>query len=153
MSFTNELLQFIKQTGELLPGLESPYEHARRLRRATYYGALTRLEQRGLIEKKRNKNRIVYVPTEKGRKFNISKKVMQKRRTDGFSTVVMFDIPETKKRERGILRRCLLGNKYTMLQKSVFISPNEFSSDLKELIKELGVRPNISVLTSKVFYF
>jgi len=153
MSFTSELLEFIKEAGELLPGIETKYAHARRLRRATYYGALVRLEKRGLIEKTKKKQRICYVPTDKGREYRIPRQVQYKKRMDGYSTVVIFDISETRKRERGILRRYLIRSKYTMLQKSVFISPNEFSCDLKELIEELNIRQNVTVLNSKIYYF
>jgi|SRR3989344_1146894 len=153
MSFINELLEFIVEAGQLLPGLDGPYGHARRLRRATYYGAVVRLEKRGFIEKRRKKNRVYYVPTEKGKQYKISKPVTTQNRSDGLLTVIIFDIPEAMSRQRKIFRRYLQRRGYSLLQKSVLISTNEFSSDVKEVVDELKIRPYVSVLVSKRYDF
>ena len=153
MSFINELLEFIVEAGQLLPGLDGPYGHARRLRRATYYGAVVGLEKRGFIEKKRKKNRIYYVPTEKGRQHDIPKPQIVQKRTDGLLTVIIFDIPEAMSRQRKIFRRYLQRRGYSLLQKSVLISTNELSLDIKEIIDELKIRQYVSVLLSKHYYF
>lgn len=137
-----------------MPGLETPYEHARRLKRSTYYGALTRLEGRGLIEKKKKKNRIVYVPTDKGMKYRIPGRIpVPQRRKDGLSTVVIFDVPETMKRQREAFRRYLIRNKFTLLQKSVFISPNKIDREIKEIIDELKISQFVTLLSARIGRF
>jgi DNA-binding PadR family transcriptional regulator len=151
-NFTLELLDYIQDVGRLLPGfLESPHEYVRRLKRPTYYKSLKTLEKKALIVKKRHDKLVFYSITEKGK--NLLKKPAQlKKRNDGYSTIVIFDIPEQKSRQRTIFRRYLLRNGYSLLQESVLISPNVVTPELKELISELGLKDFITVVQGKIIY-
>lgn len=83
----------------------------------------------------------------------LHKPVTKNHRSDGFSTIIIFDIPEEKSRQRTIFRRYLQKNGYTLLQKSVLIAPFALSRDVKELIEELDIRRHISVIDGKINYF
>jgi DNA-binding transcriptional regulator PaaX len=152
MSFTKDLLKFIYETGELLPGIESPYDYARRLRRSTYYGAVYRLERRGLIAKKTKAGVISYTITDKG-KLLVGQKFAAKKRTDGFSTLVLFDIPESKRKARNLFRKYLMINGFIPMQKSAYISRNKIPKTIIAVAKELGLSANVSVIGGKVEYY
>ena len=153
--FTNNLLAMIYEASDgIIDFILTPPGQLRinKIPRTTYYSALNRLEQKGLIQKKKKAYRNLYFLTEKGKKL-IRNPITKKQRTDGFSTIIIFDIPEEKARERTIFRRYLKNNGYTILQKSVLIAPFELSNDIKELIEELKIRNNISVIDGKIKYF
>ena len=148
MTITQEILETIIELGELLPGfLESPYEHSRRIKRSTYYGALSRLEQQGLIAKRHKGDKSVYVPTQKA--FN-KVKVTLKKRSDGLLTILTFDIPEDRHSARNYFRRHLKSCEFRSVQKSVFVSPNELNQEIRELIVDLKLENYITVIEGKI---
>ncbi len=153
MNFTQGLFNLIKKTGELASEIAISYQEEMKVSRSAYYGSLIRLGKRGLIQKQIKQKQISYTLTDKGRKYNFPKRQIQEKRTDGYSTVIIFDIPETMRRQRTIFRRYLVRIGYTQLQKSVLIAPNKFSKDIIDLVKELKIRPYLTVLSSKVYYF
>ncbi len=118
----------------------------------TFYGSLYRLEQKGLIRKTKNLSpQSVYIITDKGRKL-INRPSAKIQRSDGFSTLIAFDIPEQKRSQRRILRRYLLKNGYTTIQKSLLASPHQITKDLLELIDELKIKPNVKTISGKFDY-
>ena|SRR3989338_5606900 len=151
-NFTRELLDYIYDLGVLVPGIEFPYDYVRRLRRSTYYGALHRLEKQELVVKRKKRRRVIYTITNKGRQLVERKNVIRKR-SDGYSTVVVFDIPEEKRRARRAFRKFLLRNGFKPLQKSVYISRNKVPGTIIELSKELDLSSNVSVIGGKVEYY
>jgi len=159
MKISEELLKLIKKVGELTSEMAIMWQEERKITRSSYYYFIHGLQSQGLVEKsykgnsKDKRKKISYKLTEKGKNYQLLKPALKQKRTDGFSTVIIFDIPEKMSRERTILRRFLVKNEFTQLQKSVLISPNELSKDIIELIGELKVRPYLTVLSSKVFYF
>lgn len=151
-----ELLGLVEDAGELMADIAfTPYGklsiHSMHVPKSTFYSAMGRFEKNGLIVKKKKAYNNVYVITPEGKRLLKLLKRPEKR-MDGFSTLIIFDIPEEKSRQRTILRRYLVRNGYTMLQKSVFISPLKISEELKNLIPELELRPYISFLSVKVDY-
>lgn len=145
-----DLLEYIRDAGELLPGfLETPHMHALRLKRATYYGSLRQLERKEFIKKVSADKQIKFVITEKGKKI-LRLPVKKERRTDGHSTIVIFDIPSEKNRERTIFRRFLIRNGYTLIQKSVLIAPLKISLEAKDLIDELKIKSFVTVISGKI---
>lgn len=149
MSITEEILEMIKELGELLPGfLESPYQHSRILKRSTYYGSLARLQKQGLVVKKyKADNKFSYIPTRKA--FKKSKFVLQKR-TDGLLTIVIFDIPENRHTQRNYFRRHLITHDFKPVQKSVFISYNELDAELRQLIVDLKIENFVTTIEGKI---
>ena len=151
MKFTDELLLLIQEIGEFLPRLETKHMYISRLRRNAMYGSLRRLEHKGLIKKTKSGQIISYKITKKGNE-TAKKIVFPERRSDGLSTVIIFDIPETHHRHRKALRRFLLSREFTQLQKSVFISPNKMGNDLREYINDLKIDQFVTVLLSKIVH-
>ena len=151
MPFIWELLEFISTAGGIMPPYKA-YRYRFHRKPNTVYGSIYRLEQKNLIRKTINRSReTVYIITEKGKKL-ISKPVVKVPRSDGFSTLVAFDIPEEKRSHRRILRRILLKNGYTTIQKSLLASPHKISQDLLELIDELKIKPNVKIISGKFDY-
>ena len=152
MSFKQELLQFINDAGGFT---EKMLTHQLRIgpdRPSRYYTTLSRMESQGLISKKKQGRKIVSVQiTEKGKRA-LRKNIQRVRRTDGLATLIIFDIPEEKRRARENLRRYLLRNGYTLLQKSVLVSPYQIDNQLKALIRELNIRLYTTVIAGKIIY-
>lgn len=148
-SFIDGLLQFISDAGYIFPGFESPYEHIRRLRRSTYYGTLRRLESKKVIVRKKVGSKYGYMLTAKGKRL-MKERVRIKKRSDGFTTIVVFDIPEEKRKARNAFRYYLRKNGFRSLQKSVYISSNKIPATLIELVHELDLNANVSVIGGRV---
>jgi len=121
----------------------------KRMAKATYYHKLKKFQGAGLLKKVRKGRETNYVPTEKVKTLQL-KPVVKTRRTDGLSTIIIFDIPETKHVARNTLRRFILRNGYIPLQKSAFISQLVPSQELMEMIVELDLGNNVTFLSGKI---
>jgi DNA-binding transcriptional regulator PaaX len=117
--------------------------------RSGYHKRLRRFEKHGLVKKKKTAQGHVFEITPKA-KFLRKKAVTKQSRTDGLSTLVIFDIPEEKHSARDTLRRFLIRSGYTQIRESCFLSPFQISTDLRELIDELKLKSNISVFSAKM---
>ena len=149
-----ELLQIIKDEGDfVVEFLTTPYGKLRfnNVPRSTFYSNLYRMEKKGLIKRKRKDYKNIYNLTDFGRQV-LKKPKKALKRTDGFSTVIIFDIQEEKAKQRTTFRRYLIRQGYTLLQKSVLISSNKITQDIKDLISELDIKSHISVLSGKIDY-
>lgn len=161
-NFMVELLEMVKELPDILPGpFESKGEYQRRAwQRMRGYPlqrvqlGLSRLEKRDLIRSKKISNRFVYQLTIVGKQKLLISEIHKslKKAKDG-SSIVIFDIPEEKRRHRMFLRRLLLKNGFINLQKSVMIAPIELPSSFFRLLEELGIRQNVSVIEGKIRYF
>lgn len=149
-----ELLLMIQEAGEMAVHLAStPYGKLRigSMSRPTYYRSVRDLQKKGLIKKERKQYKNVYVLTKEGRLILRRRFDYQmKRRVDGFSTLIIFDIPEEKSRQRTMFRRYLLKHGYTLFQKSVFISLYEVMPEIRELLSELGIVSYVNVFSAKL---
>ena len=151
MNIIEEIFEYIATAGGIMPHYKA-YGHNFRGKQVTFYTSLKRLEQRGLIKKKQNKlKQEIFVITDKGRRLlhKPAKKVL---RTDGYSTLITFDIPQSLTRSRNTLRRYLLKNDFTLIQKSFLISPNKIDRELIELIHELKLQSYIKIISGKIDY-
>lgn len=99
-----------------------------------------------LVERIENENgstRIVI--TEKGREKALEFKIHTMRiakpsRWDGKWRVVMFDVPEKKKRHRDVLREKLQDLKFLELQKSVLVHPYPCLDEINFIVEYYGMR-------------
>ena len=105
------------------------------LTRAGYQKRLRRFENHGLLKKKVTSQGHVFEITPKARMLR-SKAIVKKNRTDGLSTLIIFDIPEEKHNARDTFRRYLIRNGYTQIRESCFLSPFQITVDMKDLIDE-----------------
>jgi len=107
------------------------------IRRGQVKTTLGRLKEKGMIEFVEHKGRKVVRLTDKGKRELLkyqTREDREKKRWDGKWRIVMFDIAETRRRTRDLLRKELLSFGFVQLQKSVWVYPfecDEFISLLK----------------------
>ncbi len=121
------------------------------LKKSALAQALKRLRERGYIEKVDNRDvgKIVYKLTEGGREFILLNKNEDQIEWDGKWRIVVFDIPETKKVIRELLRRRLKLWGFNQWQKSVWASKKNLTNKLRNLIKDLGIEDWVLVIESE----
>ena len=150
MSFSRQLLEIIKGTGEFMATIAfTPYGQLSLTKRPVYYVTIKRLEEKKLVQRKSRAGKVYYVITAKG-KHLLRNPARKKKRTDGLSTIITFDVPEQKRKFRNILRRYLQKNGYTIIQKSVLISPYKIDRELIELLKELDLNNDVSIISGRI---
>src|SRR4030042_2788826 len=112
---------------------------------------LKRLIEYGLVEKEGNFLKL----TEYGKliiKPAVQKRQIIKKKWDGKYRLVIFDIPEIRKKARVWLREELYLLNYTPLQKSVFIGKYPLTPDIVEKIKKLNLHDFVNyLLVDRVF--
>jgi DNA-binding transcriptional regulator PaaX len=148
----NNIFTVLKKVGEITSDLfDSGSGHRISMRRGYYY-YVKRMENEGIVKKVRVRKKVItYALTEKGRKFiNVPETLIQ--RTDGLSTIVIFDIPESDARKRTIFRRYLLRRGFVQLQGSVLISPNKIDKKTKSLLDELNIKKYTTIISGKIDY-
>jgi DNA-binding PadR family transcriptional regulator len=146
-----EILETILSVGGILPKYKA-YKGKSIIKPDTFYHSLYRLKQKGLIYKTKNKQKqTIFVITDKGREI-LRKPLTKVKRSDGFATLITFDIPEEKRKLRNILRKFLVDNGFTILQKSILISPNKVGKDLLKLVRELKLTPYVKIVSGKIEY-
>jgi|SRR3989344_6191396 len=148
----DELFAFVEDLGQLAADIAlTPYGKLKinRYPHWDYYYRLRKYQKHGLLKKIKKNNQIVYVLTQKAKRLQ-SKPITKQSRTDGMSTIILFDIPEDKHRARDNFRRYLVRNGYTKIQKSVFISSYKIFDDLVVYIQELGIEDNVEIITGKM---
>ncbi len=152
MSFIKDLLWFINEVGELLPEGKGNYRNLVQRNKPTYYRSLRKLEEEGYIKKRSNiKSQTVYVITPAGKSI-INKRLAPKPRKDGLATLITYDIPSDMNKQRTKFRRYLLRNGFTLIQKSLLISPNVFDDHLKEVMNELKISRYVKVVSGRFDY-
>ncbi len=141
----------------VLLGRHAHYAYLRRKLRSQYSQpsistALYRMQKTGLVEKREGAKQIYYALTLDGETKLLLRSLRseKKKREDGFSTVVIFDIPEAYSKHRGYLRRLLLANGFINLQKSVLIGPIMLPKQFYELLRRLKIEQYVSVLRAKL---
>jgi DNA-binding transcriptional regulator PaaX len=151
MTFIQDLFEYIKEIGELLPRpFESKYEHIQRLRKSTYYGSLKRLEKKGLILKSKSGRSVSYKITKKGKSFSFSNQQILIKRKDGLLSIITFDIPEYLMKKRRQFRKYLFRSGFKFLQKSVFVSEFELPGNFRDFCIELEIRKFVKVISGKL---
>jgi DNA-binding transcriptional regulator PaaX len=159
-NFTAELLETVGNLSVLVPKpFESKHEHITRIRR-TMNGytplqvsqGLYRLRKQGLIEMTKSNNQPTYALTLTGRHKYLMNKISHEKfsKRDGNSCIVIFDIPEEKSKYRRFLRKFLSNNGFINLQKSVLIGPQFLPKEFFELMSELGIRQNVTVIKGAI---
>jgi DNA-binding transcriptional regulator PaaX len=154
---TVEILETLKDLGQLFPQpFESKREMVLRLKkynRREISQGLYNLKRNGWVKLEKKGKKRGYVLTDLGRAKSLQyayRLTSFKRRTDGFSTIVLFDVPEKLSPSRRFLRRFLVQNGFTCLQESVFIGPYVLAKGFKDILKELKISDCVSVLEGRV---
>ena len=122
------------------------------LKKSALSQALKRLREKGFIEKlsdNKDKSKIIFKLTELGREFTLLSKSENEIEWDGKWRIVVFDIPESKRVVRDILRNRLKLWGFTPWQKSVWASKKNLTNKLRNLTKELGMEDWVLVIESE----
>lgn len=147
-SLRYKLLELFGELAREMPGLELYREWRERVEGSSmpsFYNAIYGLEKRELIKRERRGHKAIFKLTSVGKRklfigrvFNNFLKEKKKKWDDKWR-IVIFDIPENKRKLRDFLRQELLMNNFKMLQKSVWITPYFISDDFEKLLKEVGL--------------
>lgn len=123
------LLETIKATpGLSLHGLQK--HHNQDKSNKAVYDTLFRLEQSGYLEKEEGRYKI----TELGDGL-IHRKNPEK---DGIWKLVIFDIPESKRKVRNMLRQKLISLGFQKWQNSIWVTPYVLAPQIEEELKMLA---------------
>ena len=121
----------------------------RPLKKSFLSQALRRLKVKGLIEYEVDKtNKTILKLTSLGRESLGDLDSLQEE-WDGKYRIIIFDIPENKRVIRGLFRRRLKDWRFTMCQRSVWISKNNVTDKLKKLIEKLEIKDWVAVIESE----
>jgi len=124
--------------------VKQKHEWSRAIDRKKFSKLIYYLKKRGLIKIKNleNKKALIVTPPGEERVLKIKYKIMdKKRRKDGKWQMVIFDIPEKKRHLRDLLRKTLIFLGYKMLQKSIWISPDDVAKETEEFLRRYSLDP------------
>ena len=121
-------------------------------RRKRFYDFVYKLQRNGYLKKLRIKDKTAVMLTQKGMEkvFAINLKTTDKKlRNDKKWHMVLFDIPENKRKERDLFRKSLQYLGYKKLQKSIWVCPYDIEKETKELIKRYFLKEFVEILLVK----
>lgn len=121
-------------------------EREQKISKAQVKRVLYNLEKKKLISLKKNNGDLLATFNEKGKKLILKYKfdelkIKKPKKWDGKWRLVMFDIPEKRKRARETLRRKLKSMDFYQVQKSVFIHPFECQREIESVTTAYEIEP------------
>jgi len=120
------------------------YRELKELKENSAQTILWRLRKKGLVEKKEKCYRLTFLG------LNFVKKFQEKNTEkpwDDKWRIIMFDIPEKRRKDRNWLRTQLINLEYKLLQESVFIGKQPFKEDFFEELTNRNLYQYIRLLT------
>jgi hypothetical protein len=108
-----------------------------------------RLKQNGCLKTQKIKNNKAIMITSKGleKLFKIQLKTIKRtKRKDNKWQMILFDIPENKRKQRNYFRKSLQYLGYQQLQKSIWVCPFDTLKETKELIKRYNLKSFVELL-------
>ncbi len=137
---TLEILEYLKTKDSPVDSKMLFKSFGQGLKYKDFYNLLFRLSELGLAEKQKIPGGLDMLITEEGKKILTRNKPIK----DGVWKIVIFDIPETQKKIRQILRAKLKALHFKKWQNSIWISPykldEEVENELKQLAKKFFIR-------------
>lgn len=119
----------------------------RPLKKSNLSQTLRRLRLKGYLDTKKDQNQILYKLTTTGKtEWEIRKSLTEELK--GKWLVVVFDIPESHRKVRNVLRSRLKLWQFKPLQKSVWVSKKSIKKHLKNFIDEVGLSTWVLVFES-----
>lgn len=126
------------------------------IKESNFKRSISKLSQNKLIEERRMADgSFQLILTKDGRKevsrfvlFGNALDLKKPKKWDRKWRIVIFDIPETDRIFRDILRRHLFTLEFYKLQQSVFISPHPFEKQIISLAKIYSATPFVRVITA-----
>ena len=118
--------------------------------RCEFYQLISRLRKEGFIERIKDidQDKIIFKLTEKGSNYLKIENLLNDDKWDGKWRLVVFDIPESKRRLRNTLRQKLKEWGFKYWQKSLWASKKDIAGPLREFIQELGISDFVLVVVS-----
>ena len=128
------------------------WEKARK--RGTLRSTIKRLEKQSIVSWKEVDGVAQLVLTEDGQKKMLQSRfdnlqIKKDEKWDGLWRMVIFDVPEDKRRSRGIFRKKLKELEFTQLQKSVFVTRHECKDEIDFLRHVLEISPFVHYVLAK----
>lgn len=117
--------------------------------RSAFYQSIKQLREQGFIETHKHGKKIMLRLTDKGRQEAILKKLLEDDGWDNKWRIVIFDIPETHRRVRNILRGKLREWQFEQLQKSVWVSKKDCVKELRKFLGEVDIRDWVRVFVAE----
>ena len=153
-SLTEEIFGFFRENesySEFVRRFYNLPSHHRVIKKLVVGRTISRMKKQGWLEAKKRNDQVYYRLTAKGKIKKLALDLRRQKKQRGEqATIVIFDVPEEKKNFRDFLRRLLLQNSFTFLQKSVFISPYILPQEFYELLSELDLLPFVTVIEGKI---
>lgn len=152
---------FLLEFAEMLPvPFENPYQHVRRMHRSAlgvpdfkkwqYNRIAKRLKTEGRIVITQKNGKIFLQLTKRGRIFTLLSKLKQNfprsNHWDGKWRLLIWDVPESSRRERNFIRAFVKNLGFYQLQKSVFITPFELPRAAVDYLNWSGLDKFIRIL-------
>jgi PaaX protein central Cas2-like domain len=136
------------------PLLRALLKKNRVTRTKTLTRSITYLKRNRLVSVAYNGGQQILTLTEDGRKrvlkFNADRLAIRKpRRWDGYWRIVIFDIPEKRRRGREALRNKLKQLGFYQLQKSCFVHPFDCKSEIDFVSELFEVSPYVNFILGK----
>lgn len=144
--FTGANLDLVFDRGKFFREIEAKMDAPKNSVRCTFY----RARKKGYLKEVERKGCLRPELTRKG-KIKIIKHLIKdkEKEWDGLWRVIVFDIPEKKRKERKFLRDNLRILKFIPLQKSVWISPFDHGKELEMVLEELEIKDFIHYFMAK----
>lgn len=122
----------------------------RPLKKASLAQAFKRLREKGFIAKvdEKDESKIIFKLTQIGRDFLDFSKSDNEIEWDGKWRIVIFDIPESKRAVRSVLRNRLKLWGFVRWQQSVWATKKNVIEKFRQLVKELGIKDWILIFES-----
>lgn len=117
------------------------------LKKSALGAALKRLREGGLVEKDVKSGEVILKLTKLGR--DALGKKFDPNKWDGKFRIVIFDIPENKRGVRDLFRRRLKDWEFKNWQRSVWVTKNNITLELRKLIVDLEIEPWVAVVESE----
>ncbi len=151
-SLTYKILRTLAEIGdeisEILPRIKSFNEVFKYPDLKSINSTLYSLKTRGYIERVEIEGRVIYKLTPKGKIRIIKEYLPKKPKWDGKWQIVIFDIPEKKKKTREVFREKLYELGFKKMQKSVWIFPYNVKEYLELVIEYFYIKPFVKFITA-----
>jgi len=128
------------------------WEHDYKKRKKNFSKIVYNLKKNGYIKtlKVKDKSAIMLTPKGLEKVFTVEMRSIEKKiRPDKKWQMVLFDIPEEKKRERDLFRKSLRYLGYKNLQRSIWVCPYDVLNETKALIKRHKLGSYVELLLVK----
>jgi len=127
-------------------------EYERKQRRKDFSQFIYYLKKRGYIKIKNLEQTEGIMLTEKGlgrAREAVKLFVERQKRKDGRWQMIIFDIPEEKRKLRRMLREYLAFLGYQMLQQSVWVCPYDVGKETEQFLREYSLDPYVKLFLIK----